>query len=187
VRAGAVAALLVAAAALGACKTYKSEPEKVPPGYEAGVFPPAPGREVFDDGGLIMGGGGAPGGGPVVVAGPDGGGARQDAAGGADLGGQPDSAGPVFGSDAGGCSLLAPQSCGQGAGCYPVSGQGRCQRSEPGSGEGVQCFENTNCAAGLICINMLCTPLCSLSQMTCASGVRCVPYPGYDGVGYCLP
>lgn len=181
--------ILVLAAALSlACKTYKNQPEKVPPGYEAGVFPPAPGREVFDDGGLIMGGGGSGGGGPIVVANPDGGTSKPgDGAtgGGADAGAVQDTAGP--GVDGGNCTLLM-QNCGAGLGCYPAAGGlARCQRAEPGSPEGAQCFEANNCAPGLTCVNSLCTSLCSTMQVNCPSGVRCVPYPGYDGVGYCLP
>ena len=39
--------ILVLAAALSlACKTYKNEPEQLPPGYQPPVYPPAPGRQV---------------------------------------------------------------------------------------------------------------------------------------------
>jgi hypothetical protein len=186
----AVAALLVTAGAFGpSCKIYKDEAGKVPEGYEAGVYPPASGRQVYDDGGLIMGGGGVPGGGgPVVVVGNDGAAPSQDAT----SGGSPDLG--VVAPDAGGgdgagasCSLLAP-ACGPNMGCYPSgAGQGRCERSDPGAAEGVQCFEPSNCAPGLSCVSNLCTALCSIAQPICAGLRRCVPYPGYEGVGYCLP
>jgi hypothetical protein len=182
--------VLIAASFLGlACKTYKDEGEKLPAGYEAGVYPPAPGRQVFDDGGLIMGGGGAPGGGGMVIAGHDSGMAPP---GGGGSGGGADAASPVdasagSGDGGGSCPLLA-QSCGPNMGCYPAAaGQGRCQRTDPGSGEGVQCFEPANCAPGLTCVGNLCSVLCSTAQAQCNDGRRCVALGAYEGVGYCLP
>jgi len=181
----ALAAALVTASALGlSCKLYKDEGEKLPAGYEAGVSPPAPGRQVHDDGGLIMGGGGQQGGGGMVIAGNDSG--PPPAAGDASSGGGADLAAPL-GDGGGSCPLLA-QSCGPNMGCYPAAaGQGRCQRTDPGSGEGVQCFEPANCAAGLTCVGNLCTTLCSTAQATCNDGRRCVALGAYEGVGYCLP
>ena len=187
-RAGPVAAGLVLLAALGlACKTYKDEGEKVPPGYVPPTYPPAPGRQVYDDGGLIMGGGGASGGGGVVVVGNDSGASYTgDAAGGADLAMTVDSAGA--GGDSGGPCQLLSQSCGPTMGCYPApGGQGRCGVSDPGSAEGTQCFQPSNCAPGLTCVSSLCASLCSTAQTLCTNGRRCVPMAAYEGVGYCLP
>ena len=192
-RAGPVAAggLLLLVAALGlACKTYKDEGEKVPPGYVPPTYPPAPGRQVYDDGGLIMGGGGVSGGGGVVVVGNDAGtysGTDAAPGGGSDLGG-----GGAFdaapGADTGGACTLLSQSCGPNMGCYPApAGQGRCGRSDPGVAEGAQCAEPSNCAPGLTCVNSLCATLCSTAQALCTNGRRCVALGSYEGIGYCLP
>ena len=186
-RPGQVTALaaLVMASALGlSCKLYKDDAEKVPEGYQPPVSPPAPNRQVVDDGGLIMGGGGQQGGGGMVIVGNDAG-TYQPPAGDASGGGT-DLAVP--GGDAGGVCPLLAQSCGPNMGCYPAaSGQGRCQRTDPGSGEGVQCFEPANCAPGLTCVGNLCTALCNTAQASCNDGRRCVALGAYEGVGYCLP
>jgi hypothetical protein len=184
----AIGALVLLAAGV-ACKTYKNDPEQLPPGYQPPVYPPAPGRQVYDDGGLITGGGGVQGGGGVVIVGNDSG---MPTPGDAASGGRVDMGlvtldGPASGDAGGACTLLS-QSCGPNMGCYPgAAGQGRCERSDPGAGEGVQCFEPANCAPGLTCVSNLCTALCSTAQSLCTSGKRCVPIPPYQDVGYCLP
>src|SRR4051812_22801992 len=48
VRAGALAALALAVALGASCKTYKDNAEPLPPGYEAGIYEAAPGRQVDD-------------------------------------------------------------------------------------------------------------------------------------------
>ncbi|HXU81803.1 MAG TPA: hypothetical protein VN914_10430 [Polyangia bacterium] len=189
-RAGKVAALAglaLAAGALGlSCKTYKDQGEVLPPGYEAGVYTPPPDRQVFDDGGLIRGGGGGSMGGMGVLNN-DGGNPAADATSG---GGQDQGGGGVVldaGADGSGSCDLLMQTCGPQRGCYPgPAGGGRCLPSE-GFAEGVQCAEAPNCAAGLTCINNVCTPLCSTVQNACTGGRRCVTLPATDGVGYCLP
>lgn len=180
-----VAALALIGAAGISCKTYKNEAETVPPGYEAGVYNPPPDRQVYDDGGLIKGGGGGSGQGGMGILVNDGGNPAGDATsgGGADLappGPNPD-ARPTT------CDLLM-QGCGPQMGCYPsAAGSGRCQPSDPGFAEGVQCAEASNCAAGLTCINSVCTSLCSTAMPACTGGRRCVALPASEGVGYCLP
>jgi hypothetical protein len=188
-RAGAVtalAALALAAALGGSCKTYKNQGEVLPPGYEAGVYTPPPNRQVYDDGGAIKGGGGGLGG--MGVLNNDGGNPAT-----ADASSSGGDMGPIVVIDAGGsdgvatCDLLM-QGCGPQMGCYPsAAGVGRCSPTDPGFSEGIQCFDASNCAAGLTCAANLCTPLCSTAQPACAGGKRCVALPASEGVGYCLP
>jgi hypothetical protein len=188
-RAGAVtalAALALAAVLGGSCKTYKNQGEVLPPGYEAGVYTPPPNRQVYDDGGAIKGGGGGLGG--MGVLNNDGGNPAT-----ADASSSGGDMGPIVVIDAGGsdgvatCDLLM-QGCGPQMGCYPsAAGVGRCSPTDPGFAEGIQCFEASNCAAGLTCAGNLCTPLCSTVQPACAGGKRCVALPASEGVGYCLP
>jgi hypothetical protein len=181
-------------AASASCHIYSRDQEPAPGGYEAGVYDPAPGRQVLDSG--LVGGGGTGGAGGTGATGGTGGtggsvGARdagpapRDQAVAADGSATPDLVMREDGNRF--CDLLFP-TCPAGTGCYPgAAGQGRCLRPDPGTSEGSQCFEATNCAPGLTCAASSCTPYCDPDNATCDSGKRCVALPAYPGVGYCLP
>jgi hypothetical protein len=179
--------LTVVLAAGASCHFYDRDQESAPADYEAGVYDPAPGRQVLD-GGLIGAGGTGGGGGTGATGGAiDAGPAPRDLAMdrsttdllAVDLVMRED--GNTF------CDLLFP-TCPGNTGCYPAAaGQGRCLRPDPGTAEGSQCFEATNCAPGLTCAGSICTPFCDSDATTCDSGKRCVALPSYAGVGYCLP
>jgi hypothetical protein len=179
VRAGALAALALAVALGASCKTYKDNAEPLPPGYEAGIYEAAPGRQV-DDGGPVTGGAGGQGGMGVLNN---------------DAGPKLDSSSPPLDAptlvDLGGaetgdntCDLLK-QDCGPNRGCYPgPGGRATCQAPQAGANP---CTDNVTCAPGTICVDTVCTPLCNTTQAICPSMRQCVALPMFAGVGYCLP
>jgi hypothetical protein len=191
VRPRAVILGLVALGALGSsCKIYKNEGENLPPGYDALTYEAAPPRQVVDDGGLVApgGSGGSGGGGNGGSGGAGGSGGspvKADAAVARDAEQPPGL--PDAGREAGGTCNLLMQDCGPNLGCYPgAAGVGRCASTDLGTPAGGQCFEPTNCAAGLTCADAICASLCDLAQPTCPGGARCVSL-GATGVGFCTP
>jgi hypothetical protein len=171
--------LTLTAGVLGvACKTYKDDGEKLPPGAEAGIYAPPPDRQVADSGPITGGGGGTQGGMGVLNndAGPDVGSPLLDAPTIFD--------GPTSETADNTCDLLL-QNCGPNRGCYPgPGGHGTCQAPQPGTNP---CTDDVTCVPGTVCIDTVCTPLCNTAQPSCPSNVRCFPLNMFPGVGYCLP
>ncbi|MEM7157469.1 MAG: ribulose phosphate epimerase [Myxococcota bacterium] len=104
------------------------------------------------------------------------------------------------------CDPLA-QDCGEGQGCYPVSGDWTCaphaSEGEGLGGQGSPCQYVNSCNPGLMCSVFedvlgcedppCCTEVCPLDMPMCEGeeqGVECVPWddnppPGYENVGVC--
>ena len=111
---------------------------------------------------------------------------------------------PTSGSDAINiaCDLLK-QNCstsglGQGFGCYPVGGAGRCEAAGGIGAFGSGCTADTDCSVGLVCVSQsagfnfgACQPICDMTDPTaanCVTGQVCQVMPGFDkatGVGRC--
>jgi hypothetical protein len=97
----------------------------------------------------------------------------------------------VDASTGGPCSLLK-QDCPPGSACYPDrAGNGTCQ--QPGGiGESGPCFEHQECAAGLLCVDVLGgAPLCQRicdprAPNSCGRADACKAFPA-STVGTCAP
>jgi hypothetical protein len=159
------------------CKPFNRDEGGAPAGFDAATFEAAPPRQVIEDAGLV-GGGGQGGGDDASV---------PDVA--ADLPADrpaPDAALDVAAErdpNDNTCDLLK-QDCPIGRACYPgPSGRGFCQVPQP---ETSPCTDDVSCPGGRVCIDLICTPLCSTAG-TCPGGERCQPYPMLPEVGYCVP
>jgi len=104
------------------------------------------------------------------------------------------------------CNPLDPQTCPEGAGCYPLDDRFVCapDASGPSGGLFEGCEFINACDPGLACINPrlspmcpasaggCCLPFCDLSAPACPEGTQCLPFfeegavhPGNESIGVC--
>jgi hypothetical protein len=93
------------------------------------------------------------------------------------------------------CNLLTQQGCPLSLACYPVAGVGRCLDVGPNTAN-TPCNPSLGavgqCVPGLACVattamDVVCEPLCDVSNPPKGCLPSCRPLPGFTTIGYCPP